>query len=179
MTALSDYKSRKFGKAFTLFDRDGDGVVRRADMESVVRKEVQRSGADYEAPEMRPVRVLVERWWRTLDPEGRGEVDHDGFVTALVALSDDRDAVRHVFEDGVRCLLSRMDRDGDGRVSKAEFVWVTQEDGLTSAERDAAFDRMDRDGDGYADVEDLVADYVELYCTSDPDAACNGIAGFL
>ncbi|MBB5153122.1 EF-hand domain-containing protein [Saccharopolyspora phatthalungensis] len=179
MTTLDDHKIRKFGKGFTLLDRDDDGVLRFADLLAVIRAEAEHTGRDYDAPELLPLRTTVQRWWQTVDPSGRAQVDRGQFVAALLELSTDREAVRYVFEDGVRCLLSFMDSDGDGRISQADFARVTREDGLTDEERNAAFARMDRDGDGYADVEDLVADYIEFYCTTDPDAPCNGIAGFI
>ncbi|MCP2167688.1 EF-hand domain-containing protein [Goodfellowiella coeruleoviolacea] len=178
MTAISDYQARKFGKGFSLFDHDGDGVVRFTDLRVVARHEAERTGRDYTAPELRPLRTCVERWWQALDRAGRGQVDRDQFVAALIELSADRDRVRFIFEDGIRCLLSHMDSDGDGWVSKDDFIRVTQDDGLTDEERDAAFDSMDADGDGYASIDDLVADYITFYCTLDPDAGCNGIGGF-
>ncbi|WP_303637386.1 hypothetical protein [Stenotrophomonas tuberculopleuritidis] len=64
-------------------------------------------------------------------------------ITALLALLMAPPALAQVSD--TRSYLQRMDGDGDGKVSEAEYVhWMLY-----------AFDRMDRNGDGVLTADEL------------------------
>jgi len=46
-------------------------------------------------------------------------------------------------------MFRRMDKDGDGKVSKREFFGSPRVSQLTEDKREAIFTRLDRDGDGF------------------------------
>ena len=61
--------------------------------------------------------------------------------------------------------LQRMDSDGDGRVSEAEYVqWMLY-----------AFDRMDRNGDGVLTAEELLALVPQVRLLEGPEWAELGL----
>jgi Ca2+-binding EF-hand superfamily protein len=80
-----------------------------------------------------------ERAFTRLDRNGDGYIDKDD--------APSRPGARHAAKDRLAQLIAQLDKDGDGRISQAEFV-----DGPTPL-----FDRADTDHNGELSREEVAA----------------------
>jgi Ca2+-binding EF-hand superfamily protein len=80
-----------------------------------------------------------ERAFTRLDRNGDGYIDNDDLPSRPLA--------RHTAKDRLAQLVAQLDKDGDGRISKAEFV-----DGPTPL-----FDRADTDHNGELSHDEVAA----------------------
>jgi Ca2+-binding EF-hand superfamily protein len=105
---------------FSQLDADGDGTV--------VRDEVPPAGRD-----------AFNRMLKAADGNGDGKIDTEEFRRA-------GEALRGLAAQAPAARFRQADRDGDGRITKAEFPGAPER-----------FARLDRNGDGAIDREEMTA----------------------
>jgi uncharacterized protein (DUF2141 family) len=69
------------------------------------------------------------------------------------------------------------DRDGDGKISRAEFAANLQAYGVAAPAAAEAFSHLDRDGDGFIDTDELLQNVEEFFYGDDPNAPGNWLVG--
>lgn len=68
-----------------------------------------------------------------------------------------KDVERHPHRRGPEEMFKHMDRDGDGKISKREFLAAPRMKSLPEEKREAFFSRLDRNGDGFLIGEEIRA----------------------
>ncbi|SFS73208.1 EF-hand domain-containing protein [Saccharopolyspora flava] len=133
---------------FDRWDRDGLGGLRREDFEREARHIAAAFGADPEAPEAVRLREAL-RGLFDLCADQAG-VSPDAAISEVQFLKVSEDLI---FEQGEAAfnralrpvaagVIGVCDRDGDGRIDRAEFVrWLTAL-GLDDARADEAFEHV-------------------------------------
>lgn len=109
---------------FAALDADGDGKVTLDEMKQVFEKRMAERGKQGGFSERRAERIAAHFQ--------RADADGDGVLT----LEEIQAAKKHDGKGGDR--FARLDTDGDGRISGAEFL----------AGADRMFERLDRNSDG-------------------------------
>lgn len=180
---LTDLLRRKYAATFSLYDTDGNGTVEQSDFERVAERWAQRAGL---APDSGPYAdihdTLLGIWSlvRTMGrPDGDG-VTLDGWMVAaerVVEAKDDEDMLEQGYREPARRLFGVMDRDGDGRVSEAEYEAYLGAYGVEGEPARVAFGHLDRDGDGAITADEWVENVVEFYFSDDPAAPGNWYIG--
>ena len=166
---------------FSVLDRDGDGLLRRADYVRRVENLALLCGWELDSPEYRRNLQFASEEWRSLCESA--DVDEDGVVTreefrqyAEMFLGD-RDAVRAYARGDVQVLFDSMDTDGDGKVSAAEYRTYLQTCEIDPAFADLFFAHSDLNEDGWISRAEMAHAVEEFWLSEDPDAGGNFLFG--
>lgn len=129
---------KKFGnaeKALKAIDKDGDGKVSE--------EEFLAAAKDMNIPE-----DLAKEIFKDLEKANGGELTTDEFMKEFGADADDlKERLAEEFDSADNAFDS-MDADGNGEVSKEEFLAGAEKMGLSKAEAEKIFEKADKDGNG-------------------------------
>ena len=131
---LTEEQIADFKEAFSLFDKDGDGVITVTELDVVMRSLGQRP-TDAELKDM-----IAE-----VDADGNGDIAFPEFLTMMARKMKDVDP-----EVEIKEAFRVFDKDGNGFISAAELRHVMTNIGekLTDEEVDEMVKEADVDGDG-------------------------------
>ena len=165
-------KARARGNPLAKLDTDGDGKVSKDEYrgpdEAFVRLDADGDGFVGAEEARQTGKVLNELTWekvdrqgmfKAIDADGDGVVTQDEFMGASLAEVVGKamqEAKMAMYGKRARAggekrkkgdFLSRLDKDGDGKLSKDEFPEKMQQ----------RFERLDKDGDGFVTAEEMKA----------------------
>ncbi|MBC2866339.1 EF-hand domain-containing protein [Streptomyces mexicanus] len=146
---------------FSLFDADGNGYIEPADFELMGGRVAAAVPAAGEEAKNRLLSAF-QRYWQTLvtelDANGDGRISPEEF-TATVLNPQRFDATVSEFAEALAAL---GDPDGDGRVTRPDFLALMTAIGFEQANIEALFDAFGPDGDDRVAVRtwaDGIRDY--------------------
>jgi calmodulin len=139
---LTDEQIAEFKEAFTLFDRNGDGVISASELGTVMRS------LGYN-----PTEAELQDMINEVDADGNDTVDFPEFLSLMARKMKDVDVEEELIE-----AFKVFDRDGNGFISHAELSHVMTNLGqrLTDEEVDEMIRMADIDGDGQINYEEFV-----------------------
>ncbi|XP_063283000.1 calmodulin-alpha-like [Pelobates fuscus] len=131
---LTPEQIEEFKKAFSLYDKDGDGAITTKELGTVMRSLGQN-----------PSEAELQDMLREIDHDGSGTIDFPEFLTLMARKMKDTDT-----EEEIREAFRLFDMDGNGYISGAELrhVMTTLAEKLTDEEADEMVREADIDGDG-------------------------------
>jgi calmodulin len=136
---LSEEQIAEFREAFSLFDKDGDGIITTKELGSVM-KSLGQSPTDTE------VQDIIDK----VDTDGKGNIDFPEFLMMITR------RMYHMHEDvDIRDAFRVFDKDGNGYISAAELrhVMINLGETLTEKEVDEMISEADADGDGQVNYQ--------------------------
>ncbi|GGO35443.1 EF-hand domain-containing protein [Streptomyces lasiicapitis] len=152
MTALNSLLRRKLTRRFELLDVDGDGFAGESGYLGTVAAIHGATGTAAASAQGQALREALLGWWRRLrsaaDTDGDGRVGLREYEAALESRVVQRQNVCP--EHGrpkIEAVVAVADRDGDGRLTEAEFVTVMTACRVGDPDARWQFRRMDTDGD--------------------------------
>ncbi|XP_046535934.1 calmodulin-like protein 3 [Equus quagga] len=139
---LTEEQVAVFREAFTLFDKDGDGIITTQELGTVMRSLGQN-----------PTEAELQGMVSKVDHDGNRTVDFPEFLDMMAKKMKDRDS-----KEEIREAFCMFDKDGNGFISTAELRHVTTRLGekLTKEEVDKMIWAADVDGDGQVNYEEFV-----------------------
>lgn len=175
----TDLQTKKFNYVFTWFDQNGDGWITRDDMEKIAG--LFTALADENDQKNRTMmKNGFMHWWSLLAAsEGAAgeKIGKEEFIrimhSSIIAPENFENAVGGI-ADG---LLGALDRDGNGSLSREEYVRMYDALGIPPATSTEAFKRLDRDGSGQLSYAEFRKAIVEFYLSGDPNAPGNWLLG--
>ena len=174
---LTQFQQRKLEKMFELYDANKDGYIEAADYARVGEGFAVGTGCTPGSADYENLRATYLGFWEHL--RQAADTDQDGKVTReeFVASYDTLLSMRESIEGVSRAILKMTDRNGDGKISQAEFGANMQAYGLDAAAAAEAFSHLDRDGDGFIDTEELEQNVEEFFFGEDESAPGNWLVG--
>ncbi|MEV8314937.1 EF-hand domain-containing protein [Streptomyces sp. NPDC059900] len=160
----------KYMRRFQIQDADGDGILVREDI--IGRAEILLGGLaeSPQSPRGQDVISGAQTYWDGLmklagDP-GDGRLTEAAFVDALLQAKESG-TLGELVRPSVEAHVALIDTDGDGTVSRQEFLHSQGLFGMPEAQAQKAFDAIDSDGDDRLTVEEWQEAVIEAYSTGD------------
>lgn len=178
---LTELQRRKFTRLFQMWDYDKDGVLRRGDYEQAAHAIANFLGIQAGSPEMDTHMTHYMAGWEQLQPSadanGDERVTLDEFLSATSFIVSNPSVFEGVTMSSASNSIRWMDRDGDGRIAREEYLGVVTSYQMTMAEAEEAFSHLDRDGDGYITQAESLTNTREFFLSQDPEARGNWLFG--
>lgn len=166
---------------FRTYDLDGDGHLGREHLIAYAGRLAEWLTEPGDTRRRAALHDAYSELWTQLqaasDTDRGGRISEQEFVAA--AARDAFDGDRYFRESTLRALdalADALDRDGDGRIDRAEYERLFGATGLDGSLDSLSFDRVDADGDGAISREELRAAAVHLYPLADP-SWLTGVSG--
>jgi Ca2+-binding EF-hand superfamily protein len=176
MPALSELRRKKLTRMFELLDADKNGSIEQADYERRGDFFATVHGYAPGSPEFDRMRALSVSNWQKLETTADTDRDHRiGLEEYLAYQAGKADLAEASREMGSQ-VLAMMDRDGDGKVSRQEFVAAAPPE-VGQAASATTFGRLDRDGDGFLTRDEVLRAVEEFMVGDDPSAPGNELLG--
>jgi len=140
---LGEAQIKALRDTFTALDKNGDGLLTAAEMKEGLTKAGLK-----EIPED------LQQILKEVDSDGSGVIDYTEFLAATL------DKKVYLQEDICWQAFRVFDRNGDGKIDKAEIAQVLNAENVQEqANRDMAelLQEIDTDGDGQIDFEEFMA----------------------
>ena len=139
---LTEEQIVEFKEAFSLFDKNADGIVATKDLGTVLRSLGQN-----------PTAAELQDMINEVDSDGNGTIDFPEFLTIMSRKMKDTDTEEEILE-----AFRVFDKDGSGFTTAAELRHVMTNLGekLTDQEVDEMIREADLDGDGKVNYEEFL-----------------------
>ena len=140
---LTEEQISEFKEAFSLFDKEGNGVISSKELGTAMRSLGQN-----------PTESELHEMINEVDPDGSGIIEFPEFLTMMVKkMKEGGDS-----DDEIREYFRVFDKDGNGFISAAELrhVMTTLGEKLTDEEVDEMIREADINGDGQVNYEEFV-----------------------
>lgn len=180
---LNELQKRKIAHLFTLLDVDSDGIIDRMDYTASADRLVTAFGYAPGSAESEAVRNRYHRLWDTvtlpMDSDGDERVnlqEYSAGMDQFVTMSDE--GYRTHIAPVADAFYDLMDADGDGRITRTEYVRMAASAFRLSEDAgSAAFDKLDLDGNGWLDRAELHAANEQFFRSPEENANGNWIFG--
>lgn len=180
---LNDLQRRKMAHLFTLLDVDDDGTIDRMDYTASADRLVTAFGYGPGSPECQLVRDHYNTLWEAvtlpMDSDGDERVDVSEYSTGMerFVTTADEGYLTHI-APVANAFYDLMDVDGDGRITRMEYVRMMASAFRLSEEAGStAFDRLDLDGNGTLSRDELHAANEQFFRSADENAKGNWVFG--
>ncbi|KAG7531187.1 hypothetical protein FFLO_04546 [Filobasidium floriforme] len=139
---LVSSRFQEFKEAFSLFDKDGDGIITSKELGTVMRSLGQN-----------PTEAELQEMVNEVDADGNNSIDFPEFLTMMARKMKDTDSEEEIME-----AFKVFDKDNNGQISAAELRHVMTNLGekLTDEEVDEMIREADQDGDGQINYAEFV-----------------------
>lgn len=180
---LSDLQTRKLAHAFRLADRNGDGVLQRADYEKYAALMADAFDVPHDSEASRAMNAKIMSDWemtRQLVAGGDDKITlqeflafHDGVLSSPML-----DGFVAGYVDSTLALWHAVDPNGpaDG-ATPFRFARFLRAFGVDEAQAAEAFRHLDTNGNGFMSRDEMIAAQKEFFMSSDPQAAGNWLLG--
>ncbi|CAG8660041.1 5007_t:CDS:2 [Cetraspora pellucida] len=139
---LTEEQISEYQAAFSLFDKDKDGVITIKELRDVMKSLGQN-----------PTQTELQEMMNEVDLDSNGTIEFNEFLNMMARQADDGDN-----EEEMREAFKVFDKDSNGFISKDELRALMSNLGekLTQGEIDEMFREADLDGDGQINYEEFV-----------------------
>jgi Ca2+-binding EF-hand superfamily protein len=178
---ISDFRKSKLERAFKRMDRNGDGVIERADCEQIARDIAAKLGWSDSSSDLEELitvfRMLWGSYWLPGDGDGDGKLSFEEYLAHQETLHAGDDAYDTFARTVGEPLWQALDIDPDGQVTANEFALFLGAQGVDEEAAKAAFAKLDSDGDGRLSREEFGRHHWAYFSSDDPADPGNSFFG--
>jgi len=160
------------------FDFSGDGTLSLEDANIFADRFTSKfHGSDEKKAYFKKVFHDVYSGLLKMDKDGNGHVNQ-AEINAFLHDMIDHKKTDDVVGAFVKVALDVIDTDGDGKISKQEYldyIHLNPRNPVKNAEH--AYSKLDRNGDGHISIKELYDNFTEFYTSTDPHANGNWLYG--
>lgn len=142
----------KYDRIFEMHDANGDGVIEKADFDSLADRLLDAFGRSASSKQGRELHKGYDRLWQTVARQARvsadGSIGRDEYREALEQMAQTGELFSGISRQVLTAEFDVADADGDGYLSAEEFVQLLSVFGDSRQEAQAAMRSLDQDGDG-------------------------------
>jgi Ca2+-binding EF-hand superfamily protein len=178
---LTDFRKRKLMALFDLYDIDKDGLLEQADYERIAQNLAAFLHYQPGSPEY--ARLYADRMasWHNLyqlcGAPSSQRVTQEEFLAALDRLLSDKNNYQAFVGSRTDSITEMSDQDGDGRLTRQEYVAGARSYGTDEATANEAFRRLDQNGDGYLTRDEILRSVEEFFYSDNPEGPGNWLFG--
>ena len=179
---LTELQKRKLTVLFHHHDMDNDGYLTRDDFEEYARRvceelELVPGSADYDTVYTQTLAAWDTDMLSAFYRDDDNRVSLEEHLAAYDISINDPALHKRLQTEFANSLVKLWDRDGDGRLSSAEYAALLGCYGVPEEAAREAFAHLDWDGDGYLSTEECLKAVEEFFLSDDPDAPGNWLLG--
>ena len=176
MAVLSDLRRKKLSLLFHQTDTDQNGFLEQSDYERYAAHFATQNGLTLGSPEHARLHSDWVADWTTFSAAADGDRDGRVALEEFLGFYGNLPSLDEVTQKLTHQIFSMIDRDGDGKVKRDEYV--ANGAPLVGAEAASAqFARLDRDGDGMLTRDEVATAVREFFQSEDPNAPGNTLLG--
>ena len=140
---LTENQIAEFKEAFSLFDKDNNGIITIEELEVTMKSLGQN-----------PTETELRDMINEVDADDNGSIDIPEFLSIMERKMNDLNN-----DDEIRVAFKVFDKDDNGIITAAELRWVMNNLGekLSDEEIETMIQEVDTDGDGQVHYEEFAA----------------------
>ncbi|XP_035687803.1 calmodulin-alpha-like [Branchiostoma floridae] len=140
---LSEQQIIEYREAFSVYDKDGDGIIAIKELFKVMWSLGQN-----------PTEKEMEKILQDVDPDSEGSIDFADFLAVMAKRQKDTEQ-----EEELRAAFRAFDMDHNGTIDTKELRSVMTDlcDDITNEDIDEMFYHFDKDGDGMISYEEFIS----------------------
>ncbi|GAA3045953.1 EF-hand domain-containing protein [Kitasatospora albolonga] len=181
VAASRDLLDRKIDLCFGQADLDKDGVIDATDVLGLASRMIGASGVAFDSPDATAMLTAAQGWWKALvadlDTNKDQKIQEHEYRAGMRLLAQAPGAFDDVLAPAAHAVFRLMDRDGDGRISAAEFWDFQRAFGSSEPAARFAFEKLDTDRDGVLSEAEVLSAFRGFYTSTDPDHVGNFLFG--
>ena len=148
MAQPTEAQKAEFKRAFSLFDKNGDGNISSSELSGVM-KQLGRNMTEAEVTDM----------LKEIDSDGSGTIEFNEFTDYMMKKLTKAQQPTNIDEIR-RKAFQACDKDGSGTIGPKEFVEIMKQlgdDSITEHQAREMITRVDKDGDCVINYDEFVA----------------------
>lgn len=174
MTPLRERKMKRF---FNIYDANVSGSIQKQDFEMPVQVGAAFLGYTPGSTEYNEMYQWSMGFWdflrQNLQKADGDSISEAEFLSAMEALANDKTALNQIIMGHANFTIKLWDRDGDGMMSKDEFIAAHTAYNVNPNSAHEAFGHLDRNGDSQLSYEEIIQAIDEYFTSDDPNALGN------
>jgi len=178
---LTPLQTRKLTRLFQLYDADNNGLLDAGDYALVAQNAASALGYQPDTADYVTLQTAYMGIWQGVrqlaNIDNHGQLTLPAFLSSYDKLISQKALFAAVILEMAKQTVQFQDRNNDGKVDAEEHALYAMAHNIGHEEAMATFRRFDRDGDGYLTTAELTQNIEEFFCSDDPDAPGNWLAG--
>lgn len=175
---LTDVQRKKLTHLFNVMDGDGNGRVEWADYQRIANNIASARGWKPGSAEHEAVIGKYRQGWEMAEPfAGEKGLALEKWLEYSDHIMSTPGAYDALVRPSAQIIFDTFDRDGDEKVSLAEWREFFKAYSIDPDEAEDCFEKYDVNGDGYVSRSELVDLVAQFYMSSDPKAPGNWLFG--
>lgn len=177
---LTELQTKKWTRLFQIYDADGNGVVEKADFETIFQTLAQAKKLEVDTPKYDQLHDKFMEDWEHLQKDA--DTDNDGQVSLeeWLAHGDRRindESMYQTVVDLANQVFELLDLDGNGVITVDEYKTILVSWRVSEEFAEEIFPKLDLNSDGHISKEELVELVRQFHTSDDPDAPGNSFFG--